>query len=294
MKRTIISILTLAITVGTALPYSDDGHMHVAKIAYDKLSPAKRGKLDALMALLKNGKAPYNAVSAACWPDDVKKMRGFTQTANWHFVNTPLGGGPLPKKANIFDGIKTNIAAYKAAAAAADTPANRLKQAQALAFLIHLAGDIHQPLHCSEPGHSTGGNDIAIANADPKANLHHFWDGTYGASFDKATGKVSVAPNAARPSSANDASFASRTAAVVAGHAPGAFWNSKPGNFQAWADESFAAAKTDAYGPLAVKGPPYAPVILTEAYVTNARDITDRRIAMAGYRLAKLLDGLMK
>jgi hypothetical protein len=283
----------LAAFAAQALAYSDDGHMYVAKIAYDRLSAPKQKKLDDLVKLIKNGKAPYNAVSAACWPDDVKKQPGFEATGDWHFINLPLNGGAPPTKANILDGIKKNIADYKAAAAAPNSSANRLKRARAIVFLIHLVGDIHQPLHCSEPGGSLGGNGITVANDRFQGNLHHFWDGAYGASFDKAKGQSVVAANGARPTTAQAKAFADRTAAIMTGHTPGPLWNSNGQDYQAWANQTFAIAKKTAYGPLAVHGPPYAPVTLSETYVNTARNITDQRVTLAGYRLAKLLDSLL-
>jgi hypothetical protein len=289
----LIASCILAALASQALAYSDDGHMYVAKIAYDRLSAPKQKKLDGLMALIKNGRAPYNAVSIACWPDDVKHKPGFEATGDWHFIDMPLNGGPLPSKANIFDGINKNIADYRAAAAAPATAANKLKQARAIAFLIHLVGDIHQPLHCSEPGGSTGGNAITIANAQPPGNLHHFWDGAYGVSFTTAGHKAIVPANGARPATANAKSFGDRTRAIMAGHTPGPLWNSNGQDYRAWANQTFAIAKRDAYAPLALHGPPYAPVTLTEAYVNKARDITDQRVTLAGYRLAKLLDSLL-
>ena len=289
----IIASCIFAALAAQAFAYSDDGHMYVAKIAYDRLPPAKQKKLDELMALIKNGRAPYNSASAACWPDDVKHTPGFGPTADWHFIDMPLNGGPLPTKANILDGIKKNLADYRTAASAPSTPANKLKQARAIAFLIHLVGDIHQPLHCSEPGGSTGGNAIQVANARPPGNLHHFWDGAYGVSFDRTSGKAIVPGNGARPATAKATAFADRTRAIMVGHAPGPLWNSNGQDYRAWANQTFAIAKRDAYGPLAVHGPPYAPVMLSEAYVNKARDITDRRVTLAGYRLAKLLDSLL-
>lgn len=289
----IIVSCILAALPAQALAYSDDGHMYVAKIAYDRLPPAKQKKLDELVKLLKNGRDPYNAVSAACWPDDVKKKPGFEATGNWHFINMPLNGGAPPTKANILDGIKKNIADYQAAAAAPATPASKLKQARAIAFLIHLVGDIHQPLHCAEPGGSLGGNEIAVANDRSRGNLHHFWDGAYGASFDRASGKLVVSRNGARPTTAKAEAFADRTTAIMAGHTPGPLWNSTGQDYQAWVSQTFAIAKRAAYGPLAVHGPPYADVTLSEAYVNKARDITDQRVTLAGYRLAKLLNSLL-
>jgi len=283
----------LAALAAQALAYSDDGHMYVAKIAYDRLPAAKQKKLDDLVKLIKNGKAPYNSVSAACFPDDVKRSPGFEGTGDWHFIDTPLNGGTLPKKANILNGIAKNIADYRAAAAAPATPANKLKQARAIVFLIHLVGDIHQPLHCSEPGGSTGGNGITVANDPSRQNLHHFWDGAYGASFDRAKGKSVVPGNGARPATAKAKAFADRTTAVMTGHTPGPLWNSIGQDYQAWANQTFAIAKSTAYGPLAVHGPPYAPVTLNEAYVNKARNVTDQRVTLAGYRLAKLLDSLL-
>src|SRR5262249_292065 len=142
-----------------------------------------------------------------------------------------------------------------------------------LSWLLHLVGDAHQPLHCttrisaSKPDGDDGGNGVKLSSP---ANLHTFWDDVLGGGSSPST-----APNAA----------------ALLANAPAGLASDL--NVQHWVDESFAAAKQDAY-----KNPPIGPgtgqFTLTQTYKTNAKSIAQKRIALAGARLAKILNDELK
>jgi len=135
-----------------------------------------------------------------------------------------------------------------------------------------LVGDVHQPLHCTARVGATqlegddGGNGVEL---DPGDNLHSFWDGVLG------KGPVSTALNAASnladpPANASDDL-----------------------NVDHWIDESFNAAKQTAY-----KSPPIGagagPFTLTQGYKDDAKALAKERVALAGARLAKILNAELK
>ena len=113
-------------------------------------------------------------------------------------------------------------------------------RAVGVAWLLHLAGDIHQPLHCSarvtdkEPRGDAGGNTFKLGplpNSDDRDNLHRYWDGA----LDKAV-----------PRKANEgtsAHLARAAAAAVKAHPKASMADRlKPGQFEEWCRESVAAA----------------------------------------------------
>ncbi|HUK84108.1 MAG TPA: S1/P1 nuclease, partial [Verrucomicrobiae bacterium] len=77
--------------VTNARAWDGTGHMLVAQIAYDRLNPKARARVDALASQLDSNGVPYNAVSIACWPDDIKgkdfnsPFQG--QFKPWHYID---------------------------------------------------------------------------------------------------------------------------------------------------------------------------------------------------------------
>ena len=142
-----------------------------------------------------------------------------------------------------------------------------------LVWLLHLVGDVHQPLHAasrfiqSRPQGDAGGNKVGIhcGSGCSAQELHAFWDGVLGSSEDPQ-----AAINAARKlpkASAQLASIADDTA---------------------WAAESFKLAKASVYRwPIGVGDGPFT---LSSAYKARALSIAKTRVALAGARLARLLN----
>jgi len=165
-------------------------------------------------------------------------------------------------------------------------------EAKAIAFcwLAHLVGDIHQPLHCTSyfskdyPKGDAGGNLFLIG----KTNLHSFWDDVLGT--DKS-------------------SFAHFDAIVHGIHRAPQLQKNKMHEFKknetykSWADESHGIAASFAYkdGKKALKGGhasterddvPIAIPDFPAHYKADARSIAERRVALAGYRLAAKIDAI--
>ena len=288
--NTLIAALFLLAT-RAAFAWSDDGHELVAQIAFDRLTPAKQQKLSAIVATLSSGKAPYNAVTVACWPDDIKWQRPGTKP--WHYIDIPVPSGPAPGAPNVVTKLTEMVAQYKAADAGPRTQANRRRKAEAIAFLIHFAGDIHQPLHAAEHASDGGGNAVTIANAAKGTNLHHFWDGAYGVRMASNSGNVVVPGNSPRPITALETAFRARVGAIVSQYPPGFNWNHLGQDYAAWAQETHDKAVSIAYAGLKPSGMTSNPATVTPAYVSEAKALAGKRIALAGYRLAALLDSLL-
>jgi hypothetical protein len=139
-----------------------------------------------------------------------------------------------------------------------------------LVWLLHLVGDAHQPLHCSDrisktqPRGDDGGNLVTVDG--PSKDLHAFWDGAVGG------GEWKNYMNAVKVGTALPAPDASLVG------------DTKEAD---WATESFALAKSDVYVAPVGAGP--GPYNLAGAYTTNTEKIAEARISLAGARLANLL-----
>src|SRR5204863_3005476 len=124
-------------------------------------------------------------VNAAHWADDLRPIPEFDSFKALHFIDTPfsLDGTTLPAlpTPNIVTALQENVNILK-------TSTDDNARAQALRFIIHFVGDIHQPLHCStrvDRNHregDLGGNQFIILVPGKKRGtfrnekLHAFWD----------------------------------------------------------------------------------------------------------------------
>jgi hypothetical protein len=150
-----------------ALPWDNFGHRLVAKVAYWKLDPEVRAKVD---HLLKGGLEAF--ANASVWADRIKTQR--PETRPWHYVNIPLDAEKYdserdcPKADCIVAKVEEFITVLKSDAA-------EDQKREALLFVIHLVADLHQPLHCAD-NHDRGGNDVLLRWGNRKTNLHEVWD----------------------------------------------------------------------------------------------------------------------
>jgi len=295
-----------------AAAWNNTGHMAVGYVAYQQLTPAVRGRVDQLLrmnpfyrrwlAMIPSTvpAADRNLavfMIAATWADQIKSDAAYrddgTQGGNrpggpqssrnigyadmfrhkyWHFVNTPFsadGGARLPSVPvpNARDRITVFLSVL------ASSSPDALKSYD-LTWLLHLVGDVHQPLHAvtrvsaADLEGDAGGNDVRIcedASCRSTATLHGVWDGLLGFRDDIA----SVIAAARRlPVAA-----AERTRVLDPAQ---------------WLQESFALAKSDVYQPPVRIGA--GPFSLNSSYQMHAHQIAEAQIALAGARLAAVLN----
>jgi hypothetical protein len=284
--------------------WGNKGHMMVAAVAYDKLTPATRTRVDTLVRLNPDidsffDRIPASAspaltkkmlfMLAATWPDMIKSNPDYTTdgthggnrppadtnlaTQNigyadlfrhkyWHFVDKPFGTGTIPiPTPNAKDRIEEFITTL------GSDRSDDVKSYD-LCWLLHLVGDVHQPLHCltriteDDMDGDDGGNSVRLK---PSGKLHSFWAGVVGSGNAPSTAISAVASlPTASPSQVNQL------------------------DVQEWLDEAFNLRNS------VYKNPPIknntGPFKLTATYKANALGIAKARIALAGARLAKILN----
>jgi len=279
-------------TPSLSLGWGAGGHMMVASIAFSRLNPRAKAKAKELLAIPINppglASKSKDFVNAAHWADDLRPFAEFDSFKPLHFIDQPFSTDgttlptDLPEPDNIVKALEDNVNILK-------TSTDKNAQAQALRFIIHFVGDIHQPLHCatrvssSNPEGDRGGNLVSIkipgTNGQLKTtNLHSYWDGGIG-KFPK-TGANFAPPPLSRIGPA--------AALAIKGN-PATNPDLKlddPFNFNAWADESLALAKDVAYQGMKNGGRPSA------AYNKKALKVARKRVAWGGYRLAALLNAV--
>ncbi len=149
------------------------GHRLVARLAEDGLSPAARVELDRLLA----AEPGATLAGIATWADELRGSDPVLgrRTAAWHYVNIGEAGCRYQAKLHCPDGDCVNAALEAQARILADRRRSDAERLQALKFVVHMAGDAHQPLHAGN-FHDRGGNRHQINFRGKGTNLHALWD----------------------------------------------------------------------------------------------------------------------
>jgi hypothetical protein len=292
-SKILVCLLALVLfTPSLCLGWGAGGHMMVASIAFKRLNPRAKAQAIALLARPIQPTAitakSMDFVNAAHWSDDLRPFAEFDSFKALHFIDNPFSTdgtalpAGVPEPDNIVKALEDNVNILK-------TSTDKDAQAQALRFIIHFVGDIHQPLHCAtrvtsaNPDGDRGGNLVSIkvpgtGGSLKTTNLHSYWDGGIG-SFPK------TGPNFAPPPLSQIPAAAATATAGNPATDPKIKLND-PTNFSAWADESFALAKSTAYKGMQNGVTPSA------AYNAASVKVARKRVAWGGYRLAALLNSI--
>ena len=287
-------LLCLTFVSVRALAWGDEGHEIVGRIADRYLEPLVRTRIDVLLAGDKSKLTPRTDIAIeATWADkfrdsdrDSRRPVHYNGTRNWHYVDLELdspdlvsacfGKPAVPTGAPASSGPASDCIVDKIGEFAAElrnprTP--KKEQRLALQFLLHLVGDVHQPLHASD-AHDEGGNrKTATGPGLHAATLHSQWDTAFVARL--GTDDQTVAQQLiTKITPANRTQWAAGTPAE-------------------WAHESFLLAKDHAYGllPAPTSADHYT---LTAEYEHDAAEVVAVQLSKAGVRLAYLLNQALK
>jgi hypothetical protein len=210
-----------------------------------------------------------------------------TGTANWHFVDLDVTkSDPADAAMDAFcnnDCVVAKIVAFQQVLGNAAMPAQT--RAQALSFLVHFVGDIHQPLHAAQRNNDRGGN-LLIVNIPPSPgspahathdNLHSAWDTFF----------VSMIGG-------NEDAVASQIASQIAAARQDSVPANLAGWVHIWARQSEDLARTVAYQDHGKPLDPSSTPTLSADYERSAVDTIENQLARAGVRLAALINAAFK
>ena len=238
-------ILTLTWTLpGPAWAWGPQGHQIVGRIAELHLTPQAKA---AIAQLLGEGDSISDA-EVANWADDVRKF--FPESGPWHYVDIPVEESRYSQSRDCkySDCVIERIEKFREVLA--DKNARKSDRQRALKWLVHLVGDLHQPLHCAERRDSEGNPDLGgnrrkvyFLGETVQSNLHEVWD-------------TKLLVHGINASELNDAVLhdyaAQLNSRTTQAHA--ASWGK--GNAKAWALESHRAAVEHVYAGVPADGPP--------------------------------------
>jgi hypothetical protein len=285
VHRISLLVALLLATQSTALAWHDAGHMVVAQIAFDRLDAPVKSRVVQLASQVKFENGQYDPLTVACWMDDLRAVEAFEPLKDWHYINIrfvvsgPTGNAPAPP-INAVTGLEWAIKKLS------DPTSSERGRAYALAILMHLGGDIHQPLHASTryttklPQGDAGGNFFPLNETLPLKNLHAYWDA--------AGGMFGQGPIARPLSEESTAQIAKHAETIAAANPPSSIANLKDLRPRTWANESHALARSVVYKGIAEQGTP------DDAYMKKTQATSSKRIAAAGYRLAAVLNRALK
>jgi len=169
------SALALALTLIStdALAWGAQGHRLVARVAEQKLTPQTQAEVARLLA----SEPGATLASIAPWADELRaKDPGLgKRSAGWHYVNIGEDDCHYEIERNCPNGNCVVEALKTQTAILGDRSRSDAERAQALKFVVHFVGDIHQPMHAGY-GHDKGGNDFQVQFNGRGTNLHSLWD----------------------------------------------------------------------------------------------------------------------
>jgi len=146
------------------------GHRTVASIAERHLSPSAK----AAVADLLSGESLEDI---STWADEIRSNPSYRQTASWHFLNLPSGLDHAAFMVQVRSMSQENVVSsvHHFEEVLANPRSNKSEKTEALKFLVHFVGDIHQPMHISHK-EDKGGNTIQLRYDGKGTNLHALWD----------------------------------------------------------------------------------------------------------------------
>lgn len=290
-----------------ARAFNGAGHMTVANLTYQRLNPRTKQRVYELLKLnpyferwLATVPADVSEeerqlrilMQASMWADDIKRDKNYVndridesrqdllnlQDASdysdmrmhkyWHYVNYPFSNDGTELPPIVTPNLETQLDELRAVIAADGTDGQK---SYAMTWLLHLIGDVHQPLHTvarvsqSEKGGDLGGNKVFIIVNGRNSRLHFFWDDVLG--MEKQTEHIM---HFAKKLPAEDPDQETSM------------------NTHDWVMESFDACRQLVYTPPIGEGS--GPFTITNEYRDKAKAFAEKRIAISAVRLANVLN----
>jgi hypothetical protein len=308
LVKILLSLVVIFVIASSVLAWDDTGHKLTTYIAWEQMSPQARER--ATKILLSAPEDSHLSVFylqdsrsaaakqrelfmiASTWADIVRdkdfKIRfNKYHKSDWHYADT------FWNNTNGKVEVLKDFAEPKGKAvdqlfafdkALRDDSVSDADKAIALAWVLHLGGDIHQPLHTSarvtqyDPKGDQGGNRFMLspreAKGDDRVSLHWFWDSIVGR-------------NIARQNDACDSDYLPTIAQRMTKKYPFAKVQNrlKLGKFDEWQQEGFQIASTKLY-PTSLK----FGELPSDSYKKQAFEIAEEQIALAGYRMGEMLN----
>jgi len=169
MRKHIRSLSALVLSAAL-LSWGGTGHRTVGKIAAAHLTPQAKAAVHDLIG-------DTTLADISTWPDEVRSQPAYRHTAPWHYINLALGLSYADFEAKVKGMTQENVysALQQQEQILGSTASTRLQKVEALKYIVHFVGDLHQPMHVSRE-EDKGGNTIQLNYEGNGTNLHALWD----------------------------------------------------------------------------------------------------------------------
>lgn len=278
----VILLLWRITDIRTADAWSGPGHRIIAILAADLLRSDRpipgisedvavaKGTYEEAMRLLAaerdemggrggHSNRPATLVSVAGWADHVRPQR--PETAHYHYVEIPFDAPAYDEKRDAPKDDFIVNAFLRMQSVVGNTEKSEHERREALKFLVHIVGDLHQPLHCIDCGDASGNATIVELHGE-KMKLHHVWDfrivESFGMNEKQIAGMIL------------EKILATDTAALATG------------TVADWVNESHALGRSWGYS--------YQPgSVISPEWLARVRPVAEVQLMRAGVRLARVL-----
>lgn len=281
MRKLLVAKLLILIPI-LSFGWWQEGHQTVAEIAYRHLTPGTKIQVDHLISVFEtHDGSDHDLYYMAVWPDKLGHD-GVRAFQTWHYIDRPFSADGTEPQAEIFhDNVVYEIKQSKSVLKHKLAP--DYEKARFLSFLIHMVGDVHQPLHNTNrithehPKGDLGGNGFHLSYKGSHGghikNLHALWDSVVGEMDRYGYNPKVIVENATRLQKKYPLSqYKKQANDMVVEH---------------WSDESFELSKNEVYN-LEENATP------SDDYILANRPKAEERIVLAGYRLANLLNEIFE
>ncbi len=256
MRKLLSVVLAIALLPNPCWGWGREGHQIIAAVAENHLSETARIMIQSLIG-------NNHLYSIAVWADEIRRDR--RETGPWHYVNIPLGSQYDARRDCALPHSCVVAKIENFVRVLTDNSAAREERAEDLKFIVHFVGDIHQPMHAVKEAAGGNGIHVNFQSSDRcgpyECNLHGVWD----TSMILHTGL-------------NREAYAEREEELIKAQKLDTKAGGTP---EEWANESLRLAEaawvqdgTDLKGD----------------YYQREIKVVDRQMALAGLRLARLLN----
>jgi hypothetical protein len=245
-----------------AFGWGPEGHRLVARIAERELTGKSKARIAEILG-------PGQSIAdMASWPDEIRPSR--PDTGPWHYVDIPLAARRLDMARDCPKGqcIVASLEGFETVLK--DPRASPERRKEALLFVVHFVGDMHQPLHAID-NDDKGGNDIKVVFHGRPTNLHSVWD----------SGLLNHLPKEPELLVEFDRQAEQHRKK----------WSK--GRVEDWTAQSHRLAQEIAYGKLPKPGADGV-IVLDAAYEQAADGVVGDQIEKAGVRLAAVLNACLR
>lgn len=165
-KRTLLIIIIVPLWVSQTFGWGLNGHRIVGQLAEWHLNKKAKRNIDAILG-------HQTLPMVGNWMDEIRSDPRYNHTHTWHYLTVEDGKDYDPtiqeKGGDAYERLLKIISALKSGQLSEEDERENLK------MLVHLVGDLHQPLHVGR-GDDRGGNDIKLYYFNRQSNLHRVWD----------------------------------------------------------------------------------------------------------------------